>query len=377
MIEGSRINSKRIYILGAGSSIGHSQGLFPSITHFFTSALKLGYKKDKEFVKIGEYVQEALGLNIISKPFVNIEDLFTHIEIELERESSPKLLEIRQNLFRFIQNVLVELGKQAHGHGEYDKLNKGLKPNDTIITFNWDLLLDNVLGRENIIANVKTNIAGKQVNQYHQFVENLSAYSEWSCVHSVIEPYSKWPTNTGYYLKMHGSIDWFYCSNESCHRYGQVFPLLDLTKNYYCSECHEPSSPLLIPPVLNKGYRQYPLIRKIWSLAVQELRSATEIIIWGYSLPPTDFHSLWLIRQGRIAPLKKLVIINPHVTIESKKKNSKKLRTEFINRFRNIFNDMEVKLLLYESFSDYSNSKDIEKKYGLKISPRKIKAFNK
>ena len=110
MVKGKKSNSKRIYILGAGGSIGHSQGSFPSITHFFTSAMKLGHKGDEEFVKIGEYVEEALGLNIISKPFVNIEDLCTHIEIEIERKSSPKLLEIRQNLLRLIQDILVGLG---------------------------------------------------------------------------------------------------------------------------------------------------------------------------------------------------------------------------------------------------------------------------
>ena len=248
-----------------------------------------------------------------------------------------------------------------------------LKPNDTIITFNWDLLLDDVLGRGNSIAFAKSIPAGKQGSQYNQFVENLSAYSEWLRAHSVTEPYSKWPTDTGYYLKLHGSIDWFYCSNESCHRYGNVFPLLDLTKDYYCSECHEPFSLLLIPPVLNKGYRKYPLIRRIWSLAAQELRSATEIIIWGYSLPPTDFHSLWLIRQGRAAPFKKLIIINPYVITKNKT-----FRTAFVNRFRDIFNGIGAELLLYESFDDYRKSNDIVSKYDdLKIPPRKIRAFNK
>jgi hypothetical protein len=70
---------------------------------------------------------------------------------------------------------------------------------------------------------------------------------------------------------------------------------------------------MIIPPVLKKEYRQYPLIRRIWNIASKEIESADEIIIWGYSLPPTDFLVFGLLRQARDKSLKRLILINPNI----------------------------------------------------------------
>lgn len=352
-------NNKKVYILGAGSSIGHTQGLFPRIDDFFKKAkAELNINIKKEYPKIVEYIQNKLGKDISTgKGAIDIEDLFTYITIELERNISPDLEQIKRQLFTFIQRVLVHLETKVdlskNGvYEEYVGFVSKLKDEDTIITFNWDLLLDNLLKRKEIlkIRYQKENIKPGPPYHYGNFIDDISAIRDGLIKHiGIARPHKEWESKTGYYLKAHGSIDWFYCTNERCRAFGKVFPSLDPENTHFCSECFEELSLLLIPPVLNKEYRKYPAIRKIWNLATKEISSANELIIWGYSLPPTDFYSLWLLRQAR-SSIKQLTIINPSLL------NSKGiLRRGIVKKFQNIYHGKinNNNVFLYSSYKDY------------------------
>jgi hypothetical protein len=367
------MNHKRIYILGAGSSIGHSRGIFPSITKFFDMAKQLRLNSRGRFNKLENYVQNIMGKSIFDRRTkINIEDLFTHIEIEIERKSSWELsswelLEIRQQLFEIIQDVLLILESKLHDStSELNNFQGMLSQSDTIITFNWDLLLDNILKRETYLTDGNLKIGTAPYDQYVNFILGLSALGEMTLAGSSIrKPYNVWKGERGYYLKAHGSIDWFYCSNEGCRGFHKVFPLSDPISFHYCSECHERLDSLLIPPILNKGYRRYPLIRRIWNLAAKELSSVNELIIWGYSLPPTDFYSFWLIRQSRQSSNLSVNIINPEVL--TKLKGEYRMNVKFVRKFYNIFRGKISKesISLYYSFGDYIAGKDIFKGYNL------------
>ena len=163
----------------------------------------------------------------------------------------------------------------------------------------------------------------------------------------------------GVYLKLHGSIDWFYCANEGCRLFNLIFPVKKPTEDYYCcSECHEHNLPLIIPPVLNKAYRQHPVIRRIWNHAADEVKSADELIIWGYSLPPTDFYSKWLLLQARGGANKwtnliRMTVINPNAV------DREGGHTDFMKRFKRLYQDVEkfgggkVEFAAYGSYQAY------------------------
>ncbi|MDP1854123.1 MAG: hypothetical protein Q8L26_08005 [Candidatus Omnitrophota bacterium] len=365
------MESKRIYILGAGSSIAHSKGDFPSIKQFFIKAREEGADIKQDFGQIVAYIKKITGRNIATgKAILDIESLFTNLEIDIEKRTTPTLLEIRQQLLMIIKKVLyLKERKMPRLNGDYNNFSRLLNVSDTIITFNWDLLLDNVMGRESTLgagvseAENVSSCRPQLIGQYNEFIYNISAYSERTigCLSPNL-PYNKWNLKKGVYLKLHGSIDWFYCLNEKCRAVNKVFPLLQPLDKYFCSECHESLETLLIPPVLNKDYRRSPFIRKIWNIAGKELSSASEVIIWGYGLPPTDFYATWLLRQARTDFLKKLVIINPRVI--SKKG---RLQTSFVRKIYNIFLGVIKKgdLCLYESFSDFTEEKDVLVKYEL------------
>lgn len=358
---------KSVFILGAGSSIGHSNRVFPSINQFFRSAKKLNLDLSGEYKLVAEYAQKVKGVDIRGKAGLNIEDFFTHLEIDLERNSSPELFSTQEQLLKLIQQVLLRLSDKLESKdGDYHKFKENLNDkNDTIITFNWDLLLDNVFNRIDVLKR-PCYYQVKRGSYYRNFVFELSAFSQWIPEYTpILPPYIEWKPEHGYYLKMHGSIDWFYCSNEQCRACFKVFPVFEPEKPWFCSECHEQLRCLIIPPVLNKSYRQYPLIRQIWNVAVKEMSMAEELIIWGYSLPPTDFYASWLLSQARQASLRRITIINPGVI----GKRKKKVILSFVRKFYDIFRDklpMEKESVrLYEDYSDFCENREVFTKYSL------------
>lgn len=352
--------------MGAGSSIGHSKGLFPSILNFFASAKKLQLHKTDGYSQIADYALKIIGKDILaSGQNIDIEAFLTHIEIEIEKSPSPELLLIRREILSFIRKLLIGLsGQTSKKKGEYNKFVDNISKSDTIITYNWDLLLDDLLGREDVLGHTYGKTGTKNIipTHYDDFMNNFTAIGEgtWGGL-SVKKPYDHWDIDKGYFIKAHGSIDWFYCSNEVCRAYRKVFPVFNPDQNQHCSECHEQLDCLIIPPVLNKGYRNYPLLRVLWNLAAKEISIANEIVVWGYSLPPTDFYTSWLLRQAREAPLERLIIINPSVVTKTRAKLT--LSISFIRKFYDILRGKISKdsIRLFESLDDYYSDRDIYK----------------
>ena len=67
----------------------------------------------------------------------------------------------------------------------------------------------------------------------------------------------------------------------------------------------------IIPPEWNKSYAAEPF-KSLWQLASSAIREAEHIVVIGYSLPPTDLHSVALFRTSlKKAALKSLVVVNP------------------------------------------------------------------
>lgn len=377
------VDKKRVFILGAGASISHSKGIFPSIDGFFPKALECKIiRKSRDFDDLVEYIKNSFNVDILKKkpfPKLNIEKIYTQLEIEIESSRSTKYAAIREKLLELIKKTLLYLEVKINTgqDSDYHKLQKELKPSDTVINFNWDILLDDILGRKERLNGNNEEIKCKQ---YSNFLNYFTAYGEMTDTRIAVNlpiKEKEWQKEIGFYLKMHGSIDWRYCNNDLCRGEGKGFPVPDLNEPYMCSECYEPMDTLLIPPVLNKQYRKYSLIRKIWNVAVKEIELANEIIILGYSLPPTDFYSEWLLRKAGKS-LEKLILIDPKIlkkpSEEQKRSGERRLNYSFVNKFLEVFSTyMTEKVTLYEYFEDYLNRNDIvDKKYKVRRHGRYV-----
>jgi len=95
-------------------------------------------------------------------------------------------------------------------------------------------------------------------------------------------------------FKLHGSVDWLKCPRCGFIYVNPVKAIYELplsnSKNV-TTECHcdyWPLETVLVTPSYVREYRD-PNILQIWQLALEELRSADEWVIAGFSMPTEDF----------------------------------------------------------------------------------------
>lgn len=378
---------KRVFVLGAGSSIGHLKGEYPGIANIFAFAKRLLITVDstsarspvERYQRLYEFIRENFGQSILDQSAaIDIEELLTFVEMTLERQEDGDLLQVNKLIKEIIRAVLIEQPKKVEiEDGEYHRFNAMLDESDTIISFNWDLLLDGVLSEQlNQWYWMRENTEHKALTQYKNFVDAFVVRKKdllSGVVHSGYNPEVQFPyagkeTSIPMYLKAHGSVDWFACSNSACRASTVLFMVDDPSEKYFCSECHEPMMNILIPPVLNKRIYSFPAIRRIWNTAAKELTLAEEVVLWGYSLPPTDFYSKWLLRQARTGNLKRLTIINPAVVNNPRQGDRTKvaLGRAYVRRIYDIYRGVVDKdgLSLYENMYDYSFDQELRQKYG-------------
>lgn len=370
---------RTVWILGAGASKSHCSQQknkdFPLINDFFKIAkddLNILTDKEnkikKEYKFLHKYIIKRFRIDISDTPNLNIEKLLTMIEIEIEKSNLSKYQDLKDDILNIIREVLNSKSKEIKvKKGEYKKLIEIINPEeDTIISFNWDLLLDNIFNRKEILPEKPSarNLNGKSENIYYKSMYHLTSYKKGTFGGlTPPKPYRNYKAG-GYYLKLHGSIDWIYCSNKTCSEYRRPYPVKNFMDDYFCGVCHEKMENLIIPPVLKKNYNSFSFIRSLWNRAAKEIENANKLIIWGYSLPPTDIYSKWLLRQTQ-SNLQKVIIINPDAVIRGEDSSDVKWNKKFVDKFVDIFWPLkkpnDTKIEFYFEFDDYIKNKKIDK----------------
>ncbi|MGC4074148.1 MAG: hypothetical protein QM760_16875 [Nibricoccus sp.] len=101
-------------------------------------------------------------------------------------------------------------------------------------------------------------------------------------------------------LKLHGSVNWGYLTGA---KRGDAKLSIFSSYTELLSAGGRPS---IIPPTWNKNIES--LISSAWSQAIQQLSTATRIIIVGFSMPETDQHFRYLLAAG--SPAKRVSTFN-------------------------------------------------------------------
>jgi hypothetical protein len=109
-------------------------------------------------------------------------------------------------------------------------------------------------------------------------------------------------------LKLHGSFSWDYPLKE-----GQPFPVrleswdgLDEVPGFRRFKNTGTEYPIFLP-FWDKRIEREPWV-KIWRNAYLRLKAARSIIVWGYSLPPTDLKALQFFRLAGLSDINLCVI---------------------------------------------------------------------
>lgn len=166
-----------------------------------------------------------------------------------------------------------------------------LRPGDSLVTLNYDEILEHHLAPDH----------GKMMCFRH--LESLIA-APGSLLGGYAAPFlagSHPGPGNGILAKLHGSNNWFTCSNRACpsSRYIQPFGhwATQGTQFYEakdgfarCVNCGSPQRAVIVPPTAAKAFDDFPKLGVLWSRAYEAFRAASRWVLLGVSLATTDFH---------------------------------------------------------------------------------------
>jgi len=180
------------------------------------------------------------------------------------------------------------------------KLNNIVNPKISLISTNYDIVLDNQLQKKDIFnygVLIRTTLEHKssQSGNYDMAI-GIGGKKHFSKAESKWEkPISQKKENSGKIplFKLHGSLNWLWCPR--CEELDITFlekgALWTQKGNFICvSEyCTSPYQILIVSPTMFKIYDNR-VIKKVWKEAEQAISHSDYIIFIGYSFPEADIH---------------------------------------------------------------------------------------
>lgn len=282
--------SDRVFLLGAGFSKAANFPLANELVSFIQNHLNTSMDtRDINFKKeFSDFLKE------ISPPLKgNVELFFTYIDLALlnnsvgifTRFASPQDLRLfRMNLsgaiVRAFDNASFELAKRCSNKELYWKFCEQLQDGDSVLTFNYDLVVEQALWLQRKWTYLDGYGFGKNINDFQ--AQFGGTYPSDLPTKSLISVY-----------KLHGSMGWIYDDSSE-----QIF--LKGMSNYfdgrllYCEKslpiivgAQRDEGTTLIEPSYIKQFNRKPLF-DIWEKAFKALQQCSELTIIGYSIPEAD-----------------------------------------------------------------------------------------
>lgn len=300
----------KVYVLGAGAGAAYKGSFLgetnPVAKNFFQKAMRvmsthrvrdrLFEDSNLEYKNIFTFIEEFWGISKekIAQSDLDMEEVLTLLTIELE-EDVPGRDRLLQAYEEFLLLMALTFDKILYGTPcpHHASIARSLNPGDTIISFNYELLMDYAL----------LNLTNSRAKW------NIEDGYGVSC--SPMTPSSSDNSATHgsniRLFKLHGSLNWLYCPQcrqlfayEHGGARGQSMVINGIANMLKCitKHCCHRLSRVIIPPTLIKNYQSVPFIPRLWQQAREALERASEIIIIGYSFPTTDFRSNWMFRKA-------------------------------------------------------------------------------
>lgn len=295
----------RVVLLGAGATVAadfgdkfHPVCRPPLNSDFFTQLQRITTKHTATVRDVVSDLIELFGANFS----LTLEDYFTQLEFltyaaeyvqPKERAITVRELHAKRDRLMKALAAVLEMStdvaiRHAGGCAQHKRLVAELEERDTLISFNYDCVVDDALRKA---AN------GKWSARYgYAFPKDykLSGHDFWSARNAPTSP-----EQTIYLLKLHGSLNWQVRTD-------------DVKLKQRLHEQHGTPRFTIVPPVWNKGMAEEPVFRLLWRRAQRAIRSAESIAVVGFSFAPTDLHVEATFRLALArSKLKTLVIANP------------------------------------------------------------------
>ena len=330
---------KRVLLLGAGASAASDFNL-PTMAGFFDAELA-------EYPELISFLEWFYPQKLPAE--YNLEEVLAYLDIsrarmpvwgfgsrEVSYGKEPLAYDL---LIEFVQRRLdIPKGVCCSLH---KRLFENLQPTDTILTLNYDLIADRAL-----FEIEKDPEKGKipQDSRMGKLQALLSELRIWAESPPSLIPREQ---ETGFYIKLHGSLDWLYCPTVGCRNNTNLFAVEisafpEQKEGNPCRFCGAAVKSFIIPPVATKRLEDRGRMAFLWNLALRELIQARCIGLIGLSLAPSDFELRWLLRQA-------VELRGQHslsVEVVNKNENHRK-------QSRDVFPGNILSIVEYESIEDF------------------------
>jgi NAD-dependent SIR2 family protein deacetylase len=311
------MGQKTVFILGAGFSFEAGAPTQNQLVKkiFEINRNNSSVKKELDFFK--KFLTDTLNIPEVFHDRVSLEDVFTPIDrcafdnISFRNVDRKQLIQISEvtnfligetlnkiligppaNYINVFARYLVSLSsaRQNFNYRKYDPV--------SVISTNWDILLDNAIKQE-----IDNNYHKRGVVDYCCYISSYRKNDE------SIKPGLEMLGLGGFnvkLLKVHGSLNWLQC--PKCLRlYVEFFSkiaTLRKEKRKKCIHCTENFGNLsahiletnMIMPSFLKDLSN-PQYKIIWQNAGIEISEAKKIVFIGYSLPQADFEMRQLLAR--------------------------------------------------------------------------------
>ena len=277
-----------VYVVGAGFSAGLRYPLTSDLLMRLWDRIG-DYPFKEDLRRVIKFHNPGFDCTKFSS-FPNVEELLSQMMANEQLFDSSRQYEgkfTKKNLKDLQRDFLLEISDWFHEISEKINPSKPRVPwlkafrdrvrreNAVIISFNWDLILDELLfGRD------------LDKNNYG---------------------FSKKPPEGPILLKPHGSLNWFEGNSGRFLKDSKkilLFGEVESAHVYAFRKFRAPVSksdreytPLIVPPVYLKNFEQ-PVFKKLWQNCTEYLSNAKKIFFLGYSMPAADLHAQFIMRCG-------------------------------------------------------------------------------
>jgi hypothetical protein len=275
-------NGNTVYIIGAGFSAGLGYPVTSNLLIEVWSRLSRIYQK--RLTKVIAFHHPNFNSERATS-FPYIETLLTQISVNLEMFKSSRitegtftkadLLDVRAELLTQVARWFHDLYPPASEIAWLANVAERMRDdNATVISFNWDLVLDQKL------------------------------FDEVSAANYGLAPKQSGPT----LLKPHGSLNWYEADQinkispeKRIELQAETvdYPAVEafLLPRHIISKAGRRYTPLIVPPTYIKDFSR-PISVKLWRKCTAALSSAKRIYVLGYSLPEADMQAQFIFRCG-------------------------------------------------------------------------------
>lgn len=301
--------SDRVVILGAGATLGaqfaDAATVRPPLNaDFFTQLQRIGGKHATIVKGVVKDVVELFGPNFS----LTLEDYFSQLESMIDatrfapkgvaKLTGAELRAKRDRLMSALSAVLEvstdDAIRSPEGCARHRRLVECLSPRDTVISFNYDCVMDDALRRAGDAKwSARHGYGFPQPSRV-----GVDGDTHWSPGHPAVSP-----ADTIYLLKLHGSLNWQLPTS----------PDGSITLKRRLHQQRGTPRFTIIPPGWSKQERDEAIFQDLWRKAERAIRNARTIAVVGFSFTPTDLHVEAVVRLAlaKSSSLRTLVIANP------------------------------------------------------------------